>query len=68
MDVPSLVEAVRAERQRPLADRDTGASDADLDLVAGLLADGRLSEVQRFVTDQWSLTAELTERLCATRR
>lgn len=68
MNIASLADAVVAERQRPPADRETGASDADLDLVAGLLAEGRVAEVRRFVTDHWSLTADLTERLCAIQR
>lgn len=68
MSLPPLADAVRAERERHPADRDTGASDADLDLAERLLVDGRLDEVRRFVADNWSLTAELTAQLCSTRR
>ena len=75
-DAVALLVAVEAERGSDRSERSTQASDDDLDAVAGVLravarpdrSDGGAAlagVIARTVTDRWSLTADLSERLVA---
>lgn len=75
-EAASLTAEVAAERRRPLAERETGASDEDLDRAAAVLhavmREGRDDHgaalrglLGRMVTDTWSFDSALSARLCA---
>lgn len=72
----SLAAEVAAERRRPLAERETRASDDDLDRAAAVLhavmRPGRDHHgaalrglLGRMVTDRWSFDSALSARLCS---